>query len=1700
MVAPILCTITICFISQWTSVAGAGKRLANIQEVSNRFPKDEHSVAAPKVCTSEQRRAVQKCQELHRATDRLLLQFQPANLLFINPSELNILKNVCVDYEKLLNCEETLSNSNSEPCLNETVHDGLIYTYSCELLLPLADDPMNMECWNKTRECDPSVQLPLNPDRTANFPCEILLSAYRQLKCAEANPDVKCTIPDEEIVRRAIGETLYLISENQCTTTDQESIATELQWGNTSDSAKDDVKNQQLTTPVYVPACRKLAQYDPRLCLSEMRYVNEYLRQTGASFEFPGEELGSVPVEQLCDHINPLIECLKWTGKGDSYSCYVSKIAEKLAEQINQFCQFEQTRSWANRSAACEQSSLEHHEDIDVCPYEEENASLTQQVKSRGQLCRIIQTGKKYLSCVSSRESANCSEADDSDLGLLSSLMLTAQNTLSCPGQIAGTEQQLDAQLDGQVSTVVVEETKSLPMEECTAENAELYDNCFANFSVYGFHPVQVISNVSQIDEACAGFNQFFKCRRKLNCRPAIDGGIHNMFYYVCGTRLNDFKQQSECLSSMSNSQPINTCIRNNSFTIGELLAMNSVQLCEATKEVIACTNRRVERKCGVTSADFQFLILQSFAKGADLSCQIDKRPEAKDQLIAFPINCTEQEEAQVWKCADHFNGMTERLKELVGKGLPHVLKSVDALNDVFYDSCAKMHLFDRCWNSSINYGSNCQISSCLINVGLTVCKSKDDSTPLGDQLKCSFSLVAEPEFNQCFMSMPRTAWNDPSQLADLFPKFVSCIQGPLRKKCGENAVRLVRSLINEVLFNPHDSSCVVNFKSLREPFEMVNVTRSGTLFKDSLLKPISVDSLEAELNLRNMTLYPQSTDSRPVCTVEEFINQGSCHHLFLMADIGIKNVFIDSESLLPILCSHLSDFINCSRSKPCRFPDNEAWENVLVAGCAAYHTELIEIGKCMSSLFKKNLLASCDIEGPRNGRRHCPWGASLFLCSLPTVEAECSQETARSLRLLYSIYARPYGEDCILNETVSEPIVVSDAVSTEVMSVVTTVMGKPSCEARNFSVVQSCHEIFPFNISLYAHFVDGPFYREQICTERKSFYECMETSPCLSAQSDAYQMLLKVFCESEPEMYNELGNCIAQQLVQPTDERCYDLTDEASKESFSMDANCPYPKLYGLLECALPSIESNCSLRAAEFVQKMFNSFAGQFGENCLISRAAELPLSLQTAATESVEETTNVTVFVQPSCDIVTLQPGETIQNCVPLLGPEIRIGQILLDGKNKFLDLCHKLEYFTNCTDAQFCRTLEHDSLLDMLNRFCKLEAATFNPIARCTTEFYHQEQERKESDSEYCAIDDPVFMSDEYYSEDQMRATNRSCPAFGQSLQCMAQRLAEQCSYEALKLTYELYNAYAQHYGSNCILDIQKVQRPPVVCTTKEDRQFNVCQDELLKHGMNKFTFMGNPEKTTSLCVTFTGPYRSCLGALNCTPEPYTKAFRETMSLLCFNETMKSVFGKSGACLAITIDSAATEKCDLSYEDDIIWSGLMDNGDSACKKLSSMLSCISDAVHERCGEESVDLLYLVNDLFMAQYDANCFLKKPVLTTTVADELITSSEPITEGTTETDISTGTYVTLTTELEMTEAAVQTEMTEYVETQLITERTKTTPEIILEKTTPAKKPLDAEMLNAEDNNAGCFCLSWSTFVVVSSFFVTLANVMCRFS
>ncbi|KRX77368.1 Uncharacterized protein T06_3741 [Trichinella sp. T6] len=1802
-------------------------------------------------CTAEQLENVQRCLSLQTDIDAKLSAFEPNKLLFADENERHLLIAACSNYDLLVECDDMLNSEAYKSCVNGTnAQDSLLYTYACELLLPMVEDSANADCWTQTKACDFNLFSKSVPKfDSSKFPCQILLSAYKQLKCtALVNDHQQCALLGEEIVGRALTETEYILSDHHCNL----------------DKLVQTVTSPNLATvPLKNTLCKTLNEYSDVYCLPALQDALLILQLDANRLK---QNADSFALNGFCRQITSTMGCFKRVLKQNAINCFVDKISEALLVQASLLCGGD-PGPWLNRTSNCDNFDLKIQFQ-DPCYFEPQNPIRGDPLPA---ICALGKTTKQYIKCTNSREAPYCTQNRDSDISRLHEMIDQIMDILACNRA---------EQVDGQISTLSTDETISLPSESCTPDEMQAYIACMNDFSQYGIHPVSVINNVSEIDLACKAFNQFFKCKRGSKCRPAIDGGIHNMFYYVCGTRLADFKQQRNCLGKISETNTIVECVRNSSFTINELFNMDESELCQASNNALACAYRRVERKCGVDSADFQFLIMQSFAKGVNLSCPIEKPPKKKDTFIALPVNCTEHEEMLVTRCADQFNGMTERLKDLVGQGLPHVLKSVDELNDVFYGSCAKMRMFDQCWNQSFSHDSNCKISSCLISVGLTVCRSNEDSDLLRDQLKCSFSLVAEPDFNKCVLSMPRNTWNDPAALSNAFPKFISCIQEPLNRKCGPNAVKLVRSLINEVLMNPYDSSCVVNFEHLREPFQ------SKTKPEISLLQELSKEDLVAKL--REFIWYPQENDPRKMCTIEEYINALGCHSQLQIEDIQIENVFIDAPNILNILCRRLEAFSNCTTSMPCRFPDDESWQNLLTVSCTSHREQMDSVGQCLTKLNRNGkMLSICQTERkPAKNREQCPWSRPFFLCTLPMVASQCSPQTAEALRYLYSIYARPYGPECILNESISTAAVhISDmkigtnfkvissgfdvmhrcsfqeriefpscfyhfglhdvnvkiffldfkhllpalcdakdtfvnctmqrpclletdeawknmlinacdvqrekaeragacldrlttgehvlsacddagserhqaiikmcpterdffscsipimatrcsaqevddvqffyntylnsfdskcslsSVDNETIavaddSVPSLKLAKVSCNNETDAGPYSCYEYLPTEFQLEILLFDGPWIVESICKQLPKYSRCLDEQSCSVGHMDGLRDALQSVCEISVDDFKEPSVCLANNLKTPADQRCLVLAQNLLDKSFKFakQSESCIP-LTELLECVEGTVKQNCTPEATDLMYKLYNSYMIHVDVDCLLPRESSTSnVADDTAAKSSMTtdvDVENVTqMYVQPKCDDLIDFDVRYVEDCSSKVGSDLQLNQIVFDGKSITPNVCQLLDQFVNCTEAQPCRTRDHDALKEILRQFCMLEPASFNPIARCLSEFYHSEQERTESEEDdSCIIFNQTLAETAQLFRNPNEANRTQCPALGISLQCMARRLASRCSYESLKLIYELYNSYANWFGSECALDIRKIQRPPVACTTSQDKSFVGCQAELFKHHMNPITFIGNPETMTTLCVTFSGPYRTCLGSLNCTPEPYAHAFYETLSFLCYNESLKSDFTKYGKCLGSAISSVTADNCDASY-DDVIWSGVLGAKANPCLKLSSILNCITDVALESCGEESVDLLYRVNDLFMERYDPKCSLERPVLTTTgsttttstttLSTVAQTVEEDVEDTLTQTDFTATTDTTEHTPQlhEVVETTSTTTATTTMTTIMTTttEVTKTTPPPIMDKTTPMKKPDFAAPYQSEDGNASCTIVPQMWILTVS--------------
>lgn len=69
----------------------------------------------------------------------------------------------------------------------------------------------------------------------------------------------------------------------------------------------------------------------------------------------------------------------------------------------------------------------------------------------------------------------------------------------------------------------------------CSADEQTKFSACVGPLTSFQPHPLAVIKQPKQIDEACATYKQFNQCRAPLKCNPLWARGMSAMFEFACG-------------------------------------------------------------------------------------------------------------------------------------------------------------------------------------------------------------------------------------------------------------------------------------------------------------------------------------------------------------------------------------------------------------------------------------------------------------------------------------------------------------------------------------------------------------------------------------------------------------------------------------------------------------------------------------------------------------------------------------------------------------------------------------------------------------------------------------------------------------------------------------------------------------------------------------------------------------------------------------------------------------------------------------------------------------------------------------------------------------------------------------------------------------------------------------------------------------
>lgn len=77
----------------------------------------------------------------------------------------------------------------------------------------------------------------------------------------------------------------------------------------------------------------------------------------------------------------------------------------------------------------------------------------------------------------------------------------------------------------------------------CQPAEQKQFASCIQSMTTFQPHPLAVIKQPKQIDEACKQFVEFKKCQTNISCLPLWAKGMIAMFNFACGSGYDTYVQ-----------------------------------------------------------------------------------------------------------------------------------------------------------------------------------------------------------------------------------------------------------------------------------------------------------------------------------------------------------------------------------------------------------------------------------------------------------------------------------------------------------------------------------------------------------------------------------------------------------------------------------------------------------------------------------------------------------------------------------------------------------------------------------------------------------------------------------------------------------------------------------------------------------------------------------------------------------------------------------------------------------------------------------------------------------------------------------------------------------------------------------------------------------------------------------------------------
>ncbi|VBB34684.1 unnamed protein product, partial [Acanthocheilonema viteae] len=215
----------------------------------------------------------------------------------------------------------------------------------------------------------------------------------------------------------------------------------------------------------------------------------------------------------------------------------------------------------------------------------------------------------------------------------------------------------------------------------------------------------------------------------------------------------------------------------------------------------------------------------------------------------------------------------------------------------------------------------------------------------------------------------------------------------------------------------------------------------------------------------------------------------------------------------------------------------------------------------------------------------------------------------------------------------------------------------------------------------------------------------------------------------------------------------------------------------------------------------------------------------------------------------------------------------------------------------------------------------------------------------------------------------KASEQQCSFLANVANCATPYIYSTCGYEALTLSFEGMNIFANQLNKSCNIQIP-IASVKTSCTESDIVEYLQCENLIDHFTFTPFSFIRNSSQWDEFCDAI-NDYENCLSNMSCRVEPISSANIALFRTICGSE--ESTTKRYLPCLTQFINSDSGQKCNEPFVGlDLL---VKDGSQKICSTLGNIFSCAAPELSAQCTEEALKHVTSMLLIWVRKFDPNC-----------------------------------------------------------------------------------------------------------------------------